>query len=90
VTTCEVDTAEGPALSSEEAIFPEVNAIFEEVRGLGDVSVVVISSRDLPAKRVVTSKEVVTFDGVVEVTLSVGINVDRTVLCALEDFSLCS
>jgi len=50
---------------------------------------VVISSWDVPAKGVVTSKEVVTFDGVVEVTLSVAINVDRTVGCVLEVFGLC-
>jgi len=60
------------------------------VRDLGDVSLLVISSWDVPAKRVVTFKEVVTFDGVVEVTLSVTINVDRTVGCVLEDFGLCS
>jgi len=59
------------------------------VRDLGDVSLVVISSYDVPAKGVVTFKEVVTFDGVFEVTLSVVTNVGRTVLCVVEDVGLC-
>ena len=90
LANCEVDIADVTFIFSEEAIFPELNAVIEEERGLGDVSLVVASSWDVPAKRVVTSKEVVTFGGVVEVTLSVGIIVDRTVGCALEDFGLCS
>jgi len=90
VANCEADIVDVTFILSEDAIFPEVNAVFEEVRGLGDVSLVVTSSRDVPAKRVVTSEEVVTFDGVVEITPSVGIIVDRTVLCVLEVFGLCS
>jgi len=89
VTNCDVETTDGTVVFSEEAIFPEVNAVPEEARSSGDVLLVVISSSNVPANGVVTFKEVVTFDGVVEVTLSVGINVDRTVLCVLEDFGLC-
>ena len=89
LANCDVETTDGAVVFSEEAIFPEVNAVPEEARSSGDVLLVVISSSNVPANGVVTFKEVVTFDGVVEVTLSVGINVDRTVLCVLEDFGLC-
>jgi len=83
LANCDVETA-------EEAIFPEVNAICEEARSSGDVLLVVILSSDVPAtKGVVTSKEVVTFDGVFEVTLLVVTNVGRTVLCVVEDVGLC-
>jgi len=82
LANCDVET-------TEEAIFPEVNAICEEASSLGDVLLVVILSSDVAAKVVVTSKEAVTFDGVFEVTLSVGMNVDRTVLCVVEDVGLC-
>jgi len=88
VTNCDVETTDGTVVFSEEAIFPEVNAISEEARCSGDVLLVVISSWNVPAKEVVIFSEVVTLDDV-EATLSVGINVDRTVLCVVEDFGLC-
>ena len=89
VTNCDVETTDGTVVFSEEAIFLAVIAISEEALCSGDVLLVLISSWNVPVKGVVTFKELVTLDGVVEVALSVGINVDRTVLCVVEDFGLC-
>jgi len=53
LANCDVETTDGAVVFSEEAIFPEVNAVFEEMRGIGDISAVVTSAVDILGARVV-------------------------------------
>jgi len=53
LANCDVETTDGAVVFSEEAIFPEVNAVFEEMRGIGDISAVVTSAVVILGARVV-------------------------------------
>ena len=96
VASCEVDIVDTTLIFSDEVIFSEVNAISEEVCGLGDDVSVVITSSLLSSssssndveKTGVTLKEVVIPVSVVVVTSSVAIDVDGNVLFVVEDIDV--
>jgi len=95
VASCEVDIADVTLIFSEEVIFSEVNAISEEVCGLGDDFSVVITSSLLSSsssndveKTAVTLTEVVIPVSVVVNTSSVATDVDRNVLSVVEDIDV--